>query len=98
MPNRTTKTSKRAPTRKSGTKARRIDEERPGRDKLLELLNSMIRRISSRLEKNSEKENWHALAGDLLKLLAWRKELGPEEVREVTVRWIGNDPESPANG
>ena len=75
---------------------RRVMTEQSSKDKLLDLMDVMIRRIHEELGKKNSKESVHSLAGDLLKLLAWQKDLGPEEVKEVTVRWIGNGQESPA--
>ena len=94
------RTSKReVPEAESGTsQERRIDDERLGPDQILRITTRLIRRIGDRLQTKDGEDELHTLATDLLKLLALQKELGAEDVQEVTVRWIGNDPEPPANG
>jgi len=91
-----TKSRKKAPAPESGSAKCREAAPTPVQDKWAVLVDAMIQRISAELEKKSPQGGLHALAGDLLKLLAWQKEIGPEEIREVTVRWIGNDQESHA--
>ena len=94
------RTSKReVPEAESGTSQdRRISDERLAPDQILRITSRLIRRIGDRLQTKDGEDELHTLATDLLKLLALQKELGAEDVQEVTVRWIGNDPEPPANG
>lgn len=81
----------------SGTPKRRIDEPPLSQDDLLNLVSSLIRRIRNQLQKAPD-EDLHSLTGDLLKLVALQREIGPAPVEEVTVRWIENDQELPAEG
>ena len=72
----------------SGTPNGRISREPLSKEQMLGLVNMLIRRIGAELEAKEGSRELHALAGDLMKLLALQKELGPERLEEVTVRWI----------
>jgi hypothetical protein len=92
-----TETKKMAPAVESGTRKSRISSEPLDREEMVGLVNLLIRRIGAEL-KNSKTKEFHTLAGDLLKLLALQKEIGPERVQEVTVRWIESSEEASVDG
>ena len=91
------KTATKASAGKSVVPDCEISVETKKEESLLSIVNMMIQRIGTELRTGVGEKGLRTLAADLLKLVALQKELGGEEVREVTVRWIANKPESPVN-
>jgi hypothetical protein len=65
---------------------------------LSELIDELIEQLAAEIKARQPKQSLHTSVSDLLRLVEAKKELEPEQVKEVIVKWIEpNDPTS-SNG
>lgn len=59
------------------------------------LIDQLIVQLAEEIRSKQSKQSLHTSVSDLLRLVEAKKELAPDQVREVIVKWIEpNDPTS----